>query len=129
LRSFGAKRGTLPHRERYPSNKPRSPAVAASPGLRPASSIALRTARSISTETDFASAPQCEVLINLSKDNAGLAVAFISVPLASGRSAGPRGDLHQESVLNAGGLEPLRNAHVECVNVLLGGFEPAQLHR
>jgi hypothetical protein len=31
LRSFGAKRGTLSHRERYPSNKPRSPAVAASP--------------------------------------------------------------------------------------------------
>jgi hypothetical protein len=39
------------------------------------------------------------------------------------------GDLHQESVLRAVGLEPLRYARVECLNVVLSCFEPVKLDR
>jgi hypothetical protein len=37
------------------------------------------------------------------------------------------GDLHQESVLHAVRIEPLRDARVEYLNVLLSCFEPVQL--
>jgi hypothetical protein len=39
------------------------------------------------------------------------------------------GDLHQESVLRAVRLELLRDARVECLNVVLSCFEPVQLDR
>src|SRR5271170_4118589 len=38
-------------------------------------------------------------------------------------------NLHQERVLCAIGLEPLADAQVECCDVRLDCFEPAQLHR
>jgi len=38
-------------------------------------------------------------------------------------------DLHQEGVLCPVGLEPLCDACVECLNVVLSCFEPVQLDR
>jgi len=39
------------------------------------------------------------------------------------------GDVHQERVLRAIGLEPLANAPIEFCDVRLDRFKPAQLHR
>ena len=46
-----------------------------------------------------------------------------------GRAGGTPVGLAAKLVKAGGALQPLRNTQVECVNVLLGGFEPAQLHR
>ena len=53
----------------------------------------------------------------------------ISAISTAATSQSTPGNLHQERVLCAIGLKPLADAQIECCDVRLDRFEPAQLHR